>query len=400
MAADYDVVIVGGGMVGGCLALALSHSSLRVAIIESRPQASKPDDAAAQRAIALSWGSRCLLQQLDLWSSLLQSAVPIKHVHVSDKGRFGKTRLSAESQAVEALGYVVAAEKIEAAVDASLSRAGVDMFCPAELLAYQVESAKAVLTLRHNGQEQQLSCRLLVGADGATSTVREQGCFDLRQQSYQQQAITALLRVESEVRDVAYERFTAEGPIAMLPHFDDRYSVVWTMPSARAEQLLQLPEKDFIEILQQRFGQWLGGLSLLGSRQSFPLNLSYVANNIAARVVLIGNAAHQLHPVAGQGFNLGLRDAATLADVLLSTPGDIGSDEVLAVYAERRQLDQSLVIGFTDKLVKLFSSDHAAFSTLRNSGLLLMDKLPVLKNQFAQQTMGLAARLPRLRGES
>jgi len=396
---DYDVIIVGGGMVGGCLALALRQSSLRVAVIEARQADVKQDDDAGKRAIALSWGSRCLLDQLGLWSSLQAEAVPIEHIHVSDKGHFGKTRLSAASQSVDALGYVVAAEKIEAAVDAGLAAAGFDLFCPAKTRHHQVEDDVVQLEIEHQEGRKHLSCHLLVGADGGASSVRELGCFDVRQKPYQQHAVTALLRVESEQRGVAYERFTDEGPIAMLPHFDDNYSLVWTMPSELAEQVMSLSAEEFESRLQQRFGQWLGGLSLLGTCQSFPLSLSYVTQSYAPRVVLIGNAAHQLHPVAGQGFNLGLRDAAMLADVLMAAPQDIGSDPVLEEYAAQRQADQALVIGFTDNVVKLFSSNNGALSAIRNSGLLLMDKWPLLKNQFAQQTMGLAARLPRLKGE-
>jgi len=397
---DYDVVIVGGGMVGGCLALALCQSSLRVAIIEAKPLVSAVSDDAGKRAIALSWGSRCLLEQLDLWGALQESSVAIEHIHVSDKGHFGKTRLSAESQSVDALGYVVAAEQIESTVNAGLAKVQVDIFCPAELLGYQVVDDLVQVTVLHQEKEQQISCRLLVGADGGSSAVREQGCFELREQSYQQRAITAQLGVESDQRHIAYERFTAEGPIAMLPHFNNTYSLVWTMPTELAKQVLQLPEKEFIAKLQQQFGQWLGELSLLGDCQSFPLSLSYVPQTVADRVVLIGNAAHQLHPVAGQGFNLGLRDAATLADVLMSAQDDVGADEVLALYADQRQFDQSLIVGFTDKIVKIFSTDNSVFSVLRNSGLLLMDKCPTLKNQFAQQTMGLVSRLPRIKEES
>lgn len=395
---DYDVIIVGGGMVGGCLALALRQSSLRVAVIEARPADDKQDDA-GKRAIALSWGSRCLLEQLGLWSKLQPEAVPIEQIHVSDKGHFGKTRLSATSQSVDALGYVVAAEKIEAAVEADLAAADFDLYCPAELRGYQVKDDVVQLEIDCQEGRKYVSCYLLVGADGGSSSVRELGCFDVQQKPYRQQAVTALLRVESEPQGVAYERFTDEGPIAMLPHTDGNYSLVWTLPSELAQQVIRLPKEEFEDRLQQRFGQWLGGLSLLGACQSFPLNLSYVTQSYASRVVLIGNAAHQLHPVAGQGFNLGLRDAAMLADVLMAPPQDIGSDLLLEKYAEQRQADQALVIGFTDNVVKLFSTSNGLLSTIRNSGLLLMDKWPLLKNKFAQQTMGLATRLPRLKGK-
>ncbi len=395
MSDDYDVIIIGGGMVGGCLGLALSQSSLRVAIVEAREFSEKQSDSAGKRAIALSWGSRCVLEQLGIWQPINDAAMAIKHIHVSDKGHFGKTRLSAESQHVDALGYVVEAAKIEAVVADSLKQSNIDSVCPASLVDYVVHDDGADVTISLNGKEKTLSCRLLVGADGGLSKVREGGDFDLKEYSYEQHAIAGLIKVESDVHDIAYERFTSEGPIAMLPHFDGLYSLVWTMPSELALETMQLPEDEFLDRLQSRFGQWLGELSLSGKCQNFPLNLSHVPNNTAERVVLIGNAAHQLHPVAGQGFNLGLRDAAILADVLMTGESDIRN--VLEVYAKHRQLDQTLITGFTDNVIKLFSTNNVLFSVVRNSGLLMLDKIPMFKNQFARQTMGLGSRLARLK---
>ncbi|OUR85292.1 2-octaprenyl-3-methyl-6-methoxy-1,4-benzoquinol hydroxylase [Cycloclasticus sp. 44_32_T64] len=396
MSLDYDVIIIGSGMVGGCLGLALSQSSLRVAIVEARPFADKQADTAGKRAIALSWGSRCILEQLDIWQQIDESAMPIRQIHVSDKGHFGKTRLSAKMQQVDALGYVVEAAQIEAVVAESLAATNVDILCPATLVDYADRGASSAVTISLDGKEQTLSCQLLVGADGGLSNVRQLGGFELKEYSYDQYAITGLIKVESDVKDVAYERFTAEGPIAMLPHFDGLYSLVWTMPSALVEKIKCLSEEAFLERLQSQFGHWLGELSVLGERQTFPLSLSYTPHSTCARTVLIGNAAHQLHPVAGQGFNLGLRDAAMLADVLMSAKQDIGTDEMLEAYARQRKTDQALVIGFTDTVIKLFSTDSALFSVVRNSGLLMLDKVPVLKNQFARQTMGLGSRFTRL----
>jgi 2-octaprenyl-6-methoxyphenol hydroxylase len=391
---DYDVIIIGGGMVGGCLGLALSQSSLRVAIVEAREFSKKQSDSAGKRAIALSWGSRCILQQLGIWQQVNDAAMAIEHIHVSDKGHFGKTRLSADSQNVDALGYVVEATEIEAVVAGSLKQSNIDRLCPASFLDYVVHDDSADVTISLDGNEKTLSCKLLVGADGGLSKVRERGIFELKEYSYEQHAIAGLIKVESDVHDVAYERFTSEGPIAMLPHFDGLYSLVWTMPSALAQAVMQLAEDEFLDRLQSRFGQWLGELSLLGKCQTFPLSLSHVPDNTAERVVLIGNAAHQLHPVAGQGFNLGLRDAAILADSLMSK-SDIG--KVLEAYAKHRQLDQALITGFTDNVIKLFSTDSALFSVVRNSGLLMLDNIPLMKNQFARQTMGLGSRLARLK---
>tara|TARA_R110002074_G_scaffold145034_1_gene293328 strand:- start:193940 stop:195136 length:1197 start_codon:yes stop_codon:yes gene_type:complete len=394
---DYDVIIIGGGMVGGCLGLALSETSLRIAIVEATPFADKQIDAAGKRAIALSWGSRGLLEQLNIWPALADSVMPIRRIHVSDKGHVGKVRLSAETQGVDALGYVAEAAQIEAVVGSSLAATSIDNLCPAELLDYSAEEDQTSVTILLNGEEKTLSCKLLVGADGATSKVRQRGDFELQEHVYHQQAITGLLKVESEQGDIAYERFTSEGPIAMLPHFDNLYSLVWTMPSEVAQEVMQMPQEAFIARLQSQFGQWLGELSLVGACQTFPLSLSHVPQNVSTRVVLIGNAAHQLHPVAGQGFNLGLRDAAMLAVALRSAVTDVGTEDVLAHYALQRKTDQRLITGFTDSVVRLFSNNNALLSFMRNSGLLLLDKVPLLKNQFARQTMGLGSRLARLK---
>lgn len=397
MQTDYDVIIIGSGMVGGCLGLALSQTSLRIAIVEAKPFVDKQADSAGKRAIALSWGSRNILEQLNIWQQINDNAMPIRHIHVSDKGHFGKARLSAKTQHVDALGYVVEAAKIESVVSTSLVATNIDVLCPATLSNYVVHDSKVEVAINLNDKEQTLSCDLLVGADGGLSKVRQLGSFELKGYAYDQQAITGLIKVESDERDVAYERFTSEGPIAMLPHFDGLYSLVWTMPSDLAEQVKQMSEKAFLDRLQSRFGQWLGELSLSGACQIFPLSLSHVPQNISDRVVLIGNAAHQLHPVAGQGFNLGLRDAAMLADVLMSAPQDMGVEDMLGTYARQRKTDQALITGFTDSVIKLFSTDNAMLSVVRNSGLLMLDKVPMLKNEFARQTMGLGSRFARLR---
>jgi len=393
---DYDIIIIGGGMVGGSLALALRHSNIRVAIVEAKGVVEKKSDTTGKRAIALSWGSRCILEQLNIWHKLRELAMPIRHIHVSDKGHFGKTRLSAETQQVDALGYVIEASQIESVVSDGLDAENIDVLCPATLEGYVIDQDGVHVTIKQGRTSKALSCGLLVGADGGLSKVREQGAFDLKEYAYQQHAITGVLTTESDVQDVAYERFTSEGPIAMLPHFDGLYSLVWTMPSTLAKEVMSLPKDQFLGRLQSRFGQWLGELGLSGERQTFPLNLSYVQDSALNRVILIGNAAHQLHPVAGQGFNLGLRDAAILADILLEQQG-ANADELCEIYARRRKTDQALITGFTDNIIKLFSTDRALFSVARNSGLLMLDKVPVLKNQFARQTMGLGSRLARLK---
>ena len=393
---DYDLLIVGGGMVGGCLALALQGSGLRIALLEAVAPTQRFKSSAGKRAIALSWGSRCLLQQLGLWDKLQADAIPIPKIHVSDQGHFGKARLDAEQQGVASLGYVVAASAIERVIYDALEDSDCELLCPATLNDFETDEGQVSVHLTIEKNTETRTTRLLVGADGADSRVRSEGGFDVEHYDYQQTAITTMLATESDDHSTAFERFTPRGPLAMLPHFDGLYSLVWTQSSDTAEHTQALSDSDFIAQLQHEFGDWLGALSLAGPRQTFPLRLSRVKQTISHRCVLIGNAAHQLHPVAGQGFNLGLRDAAQLAEVVLNHQEDPGQADCLSHYQALRGPDQSLISGFTDGVVRLFSNDLWPFNLARNSGLLLLDKWPLLKRAFAQQTMGVARRRPRL----
>lgn len=398
---DVDILIVGGGMVGGCLAMALNGSGHRVSMLEAVPPDIRLKADAGQRAIALSWGSRCLMQQLGLWSHLQSHAIPIQKIHVSDRGHFGKTRLDAGQLGVGALGYVVAAARIEQAIHEALQDSDIDVVCPAQLtdVDLNADSDHIHATVDSSGHTDSYHARLVVGADGAQSRLRQVGPFEVTHFDYQQSAITTMVRPESTDQLTAYERFTEHGPIALLPHFDGLYSVVWTQNRETSEQTLQLNDNAFLNRLQSAFGQWLGRLELAGPRQQFPLHLSRVEHTTTNRSVLIGNAAHQLHPVAGQGFNLGLRDAAQLAEIIRDPSNDPGATDLLNQYADLRRQDQNLISGFTNQVVQLFSNSIWPVSVLRNSGLLLLDKIPSMKRVFADHTMGIASRQPRLNNQ-
>jgi len=398
MTHDHDVLIAGGGLVGGSLALALRGSGLRVAVIEAQPESARLASAAGDRALALSWGSAQILRQLGIWGDIEPHAAAIRHIHVSDRGHLGKVRMHADDLGVAALGYVATARVIETAIARALSAAALDMLCPASLMGVTSGRDGVHVSLRHGAESMALTARLLIGADGGNSTVRRLLEIGQTVREYGQTAIVTEVETALPNQGVAYERFTAAGPLAMLPLGKRRSSVVWTQKHADAEELVVLSDAEFRERLQQAFGFWLGKLTLTGPRHSFPLRLIRAERMQAERVLLVGNAMHQLHPVAGQGFNLGLRDVALLAERLTACREfgeDIGEPGFLQRYVKARHSDLEAVIRFTDGLVGVFSTDLAPVAFVRNLGLLALDQLPPLKNLLTRHAMGLSERLPR-----
>ena len=395
---DYDLLIVGGGLVGGSLALALRGSPLRIGVIESVPEAQRRASAAGDRALALAWGSAQILDQLGVWRAAETKAVPIKEIHVSDRGHFGKVRLSAQREGVPALGYVLTARVLEDEIVSALRRDCATVHCPARLIGVKAGSDAVHVSLKEGDENLNLTARLLVGADGGNSTVRKLLEIGQSVRDYQQTAIVTEVTTERSNGYVAYERFTASGPLAFLPVDKKKSSVVWTQRAADAEELLAVSEAEFRERLQSTFGYWLGRIFLASDRQGFPLKLIRAQRMSEARVVLIGNAVHQLHPVAGQGFNLGLRDVALLAEMLLARLAfneDIGEKTFLEGYVRARQDDLSHVIHFTDSMVRFFSNDFWPLVIVRNMGLLALDGWGYGKHFLAQHAMGLGKRIPR-----
>lgn len=398
MQADYDVIIVGGGLAGGCLALALQQTGLKIAVVEAVSGEQRAKSGAGDRALALASGTIEMLENLGVWQSAKSKATAIKNIHISDQGHFGKTRLSAQREAVEALGYVIVARDIEAHVTDLLDLSGIDQICPARVIGLTSGEDLAHLSLKRENESLNLSAKLVVGADGGQSSVRK--LLDISQQvtEYGQTAIVTTVKPEKSHNNTAYERFTSSGPLAMLP-LGDAFAVVWTRTHDQANDLLALTETKFIEQLQECFGYRLGELSLQAPRRSFPLTLVRADKMIATRTVIIGNAVHQLHPVAGQGFNLGLRDVVQLAEMLIEqqqADKDIGDSAFLEAYALSRQKDHDRVINFTNSVVHIFSNEWLAVAAVRNASLTLLDHLPFAKTQLARYAMGLHARTPHL----
>lgn len=393
---NYDIIIAGGGMIGSSLALALAPLSLRVAIVEPIARASDTQPSFDDRSTALSRSTQRMYAAMGLWDEVLSAATPVTRIHVSDQGRFGFSHIDAEEQNVEALGYVVINRVLGSVLQNALSEVpNLDVLCPAEITAARVAPDAAVATVQHaDGSSEELTCRLLVAADGARSSVRDMLGITAHHVAYEQRAIVGNLLPERSLQNCAYERFTRNGPLAMLPIADGRAGFVWTVADRDAERVLALDDDSFLAELQDAFGYRLGALSRVGLRASYPLHLSKAMRLTATRAVLVGNAAHGLHPVAAQGFNLGLRDVAALCDCVADF--DLDDPELLERYAAWRKDDQSKLVGFTDGIVKLFSSNDRPTRLLRDIGMLGFDMLPGVRSLFAKHTMGLAGRLPRL----
>lgn len=396
-ATKYDLVIVGGGLVGGSLACALAGAGLSVALIEALPQATRNQPSYDERILALSWGSRLILEAMGLWEDLVPGAEPISQVQISDRGHFGFARLDSAEEGVPALGYVVPARLIGQAIQSRLG--GVDLFCPARLVGFRCQEDRVDVEVTTTGQSRLLTAALLVAADGGNSAIRRRMGFDALERGYGHDAVITTVTPDRPRPGVAYERFTDMGPLALLPMTEGRYSVVWTARATDTAAILDLDDGAFLAGLQARFGYRLGRLTRPGRRLAYPLKLMLTRNPVRQRLVLIGNAAHTLHPVAGQGLNLGLRDLAALAQILtdrVRSGVDPGAPEALRDYQRLRGSDQGRTALTTDFLAHLFVNPWFPLRLGRDLGLLTLDLVAGVRHHLAQHFMGKAGHLPRM----
>lgn len=408
---DFDIVIAGGGMVGISLALqlcAVLPEDVSILLVESFPFPDPDKDPVAQyhpsfdaRSTALSYSSRVIYEQLGAWSVLQERCAPIERIHVSTLGRFGNTVLDAQEQGWEALGYVAENAWLGNALIKSLyGQPRVTVNSPAAVVSTEPVNGGLRLALVDGQTELQstLDTQLLLVADGAESSLREQFGVTVETKAYDQHALIANIATAQHHRGVAYERFTDEGPLAMLPLLpgpegENRSALVWTLPTERVDALLACSDEEFLRELQSRFGYRLGRLLKSGVRSSYPLSLVQAGEQVRQHMVVMGNAAHALHPVAGQGFNLSLRDVVQLGQTLaegIAQGESLGDLRVLERYQTRQAADQENTIGFSDRVPGLFMHSDPLLGLGRDLALAGLDILPPLKNAFVRQTAGMA----------
>lgn len=384
-------------MVGASLALGLQSAARQagwtIRLIEAQPPVKGGwQPSYDNRSTALSYGSRQLFERLGVWQELARRAEPIRHIHVSDRGYPGSARMHAADQGVAALGYIVENAWLGEVLLGALDHQVIDWVAPARVVRAMPKPGGYQLTMHTPEGEQQLDSDLLVIADGGRSGLLEQLGIHRKVSPYQQVAVIANITSAQGHAGVAYERFTDSGPLALLPLSGQRSALVWTLAADVAEAVAALPDQAFLQRLQAAFGFRMGSLIKVGERASYALNLIEAQEQVRSHLVVLGNAAHSLHPIAGQGFNLSLRDAIALAETLQSAwqqqrdPGTLG---VLRGYLDRQQADQATTVAFSHYLTQLFSNRHPALVAGRNTGLLAMDLLLPFKSLIARQGMGL-----------
>lgn len=387
---SFDVIIAGGAMAGSTLALALnalSQRALSIAIIEPFQTNHHAHPGFDSRSIALAHGTVELLKSWGLWQSLCPFATPITQIHVSDRSHAGMVNFDSTHLGLDALGYVVELSKVGQQYAEKINACdNITYFCPLSVEHVERSPEHVSVTL---SDQQRITGKLLVAADGALSTSSAQMGFVRQEHDFEQVALIANVVSAQQHQGRAFERFTASGPLALLPMSDDRLSLVWCLSAEQAEQMLYASDSEFLAQLQTMFGWRLGRFLQVGQRSTYPLILRYHSQTIAHRFVTIGNAAQTLHPIAGQGFNLGIRDIATLAQVLTEEDTQsMGEYRQLATFRQRREADRQATIQLTSTLVHLFSNDWLTLRVGRNLGLMAMENIPLLKAPLLNHTLG------------
>ncbi|MBW2940656.1 2-octaprenyl-6-methoxyphenyl hydroxylase [Zhongshania aquimaris] len=404
---DYDVVIAGGGMVGASLALCLdkySQAGLRVLVVENFPLPPHGEGKPAYRpsfdarSTALSFGSAQIYEELAVWPLLTEHICAISQVHVSDRGHFGSVLMSAESQGWRALGYVVENAWLgNVLLNQLRQNTAVEFLSPASVESVVVSKSYATLSVREGDSLREVTTQLVAIADGADSGLRTQLGIGASVDDYHQVAVIANVATEKPHKGCAYERFTERGPLALLPLLADesgmsRSALVWTFPEAMADEVAMWSDEEFLAELQRNFGYRLGRLRKVGQRNAFPLRLMQADEQVRGQVAVLGNAAHSLHPVAGQGFNLALRDVACLSRLVATAHSrgeNLGDLKLLQKYINSQRGDQLVTTTFSDQLTGIFSNRKPMLSLFRNLGLSMLDVTPPAKSRFVARAAGI-----------
>ena len=394
---QVDVVIAGGGLVGLTLGVALAGAGIETVVVDGAPPEAMKDAAFDGRVSSIALGSRRVLEGIGVWPALMDDAQPILEIRVSDGDAPLFLHYDHETVGSDPLGHIVENRSIRAALlERAVALAPLRHLAPASVEALEPAGSGVEARLADG---RCVRARLAVAADGANSGLRAAAGIETVRWSYEQTGIVCTVLHERPHRGIAHERFLPAGPFAILPMTGDRSSLVWTERAALAPSLMEASSEVFARELGARFGDFLGALEPTGPRWSYPLRLTHAKRYVAPRLALAGDAAHAIHPLAGQGFNLGIRDAAVLAELVVDRARlglDIGGDDVLTHHQRRRRFDSVALMGVTDGLNRLFSNDNQGLRLVRDVGLAAVNEMPPVKRFFMRHAMGLAGDLPRL----
>ena len=397
MKKEYDLLIIGGGLVGTSLALSLRDSGLNIALVENQRHQDQDGDAFDARTIALSLGSCNILKRIGVWQQVEPSAAAINTIHISQPGCLGVSRLEAPRFNRPAFGYTASANAIGKGLLQLLDDSkNISYLCPARFTGFATNNDQGcTVDLVHQEQPLTVKAKLVVGADGALSSVREALGISHQEKSYQQSAVCFTIECQKPHRNVAYERFTSDGPLALLPGLEShQYCIIWTQPESDIEQVMQLKDAQVQQIIQDTMANRTGKITRISKRSHYPLKLITTDKLTSQNALLMGNAAHTIHPVTGQGFNLGLRDVACLHNLInhaLKNQQAINSSQLLTQYQLNRTKDHQQLIRYTDNLQALFRTDQPpGIKALRGLGLALFDQIPLFTEQLTSFNMGLS----------